>query len=69
MLQLHSCIFCEHLHTFIVIPSVLVTSILQQDFGKGLYPMGYDSKKLNRAECHYNAYDQEVLGIVWVVSK
>ena len=48
---------------------VSVGAILQQDFGKGLQPVCYDSRKLNPTECRYSAYEQELLGIVWAVGK
>ena len=48
---------------------VLVGGILQQDFGRGLQPVCYDSRKLNSAECRYSAYERELLGIVWAVGK
>ena len=48
---------------------VSVGAILQQDFGRGLQPLCYDSRKLNPAECRYSAYERELLGIVWAVGK
>ena len=48
---------------------VSVGAILQQDFGQGLQPVCYDSRKLNPAECRYSAYERELLGIVWAVGK
>ena len=48
---------------------VSVGAILQQNFGKGLQPICYDSRKLNPAECRYSAYERELLGIVWAVGK
>ena len=48
---------------------VSVGAILQQDFGQGLQPICYDSRKLNPAECRYSAYERELLGIVWAVGK
>ena len=48
---------------------VSVRAILQQDFGRGLQPLCYDSRKLNPAECRYSAYERELLGIVWAVGK
>ena len=41
---------------------VSVGAILQQDFGQGLQPICYDSKKLSLAECRYNAYEQGAVG-------
>ena len=48
---------------------VSVGAILQQDFGQGLQPICYDSRKLNPAECRYSAYERELLGIIWAVGK
>ena len=48
---------------------VSVGAILQQDFGQGLQPICYDSRKLNPAKCQYSAYEQELLGIIWAVGK
>ena len=48
---------------------VSVGAILQQDFGQGLQPICYDSRKLNPAECQYSAYERELLGIIWAVGK
>ena len=46
-----------------------MVTILQQNFGKGLQPICYDSRKFNLAKCSYRAYEQELLGIVWAVGK
>ena len=43
---------------------VSVRAILQQDFGQGLQPICYDSRKLNPAECQYSAYN----GSYWASS-
>ena len=43
---------------------VSVGAILEQDFGQGLQPIAYDSKKLNPAETRYSAYERELLGII-----
>ena len=48
---------------------VSVGAILQQDFGSGLQPICYESRKLNPAETRYSAYERELLGIVWAVGK
>ena len=48
---------------------VSVGAILQQNFGKGLQPICYDSRKLNPTKCRYSAYERELLGIVWAVGK
>ena len=34
---------------------ISVGALLQQNFGKGLQPICYDSRKLNPAECHHSA--------------
>ena len=41
--------------------------ILEQDFGNGLQPMAFSSRKLNDAEMRYSAYERELLGIVWAL--
>ena len=41
------------------------TTILEQDFGSGLQPIAFSSRKLNSTEIHYSAYERELLGIVW----
>ena len=48
---------------------VSVGAILQQDFGSGLQPVCYKSRKLNPAETRYKAYGRELLGIIWAVGK
>ena len=48
---------------------VSVGAILQQNFGEGLQPICYESKKLNLAESRYGAYERELLGIIWAVGK
>ena len=48
---------------------VSVGAILQQNFGEGLQPICYESKKLNPAESRYGAYERELLGIIWAVGK
>ena len=48
---------------------VSVGAILQQDFGSGLQPICYESRKLNPAKTRYGAYERELLGIVWAVGK
>ena len=46
---------------------VSVGAILEQDFGQGLQPVAYESRKLNPAETRYSAYERELLGIVWAI--
>ena len=48
---------------------VSVGAILEQDFGQGLQPVAYESRKLNPAETRYSAYERELLGIVWAIGK
>ena len=48
---------------------VSVGAILEQDFGQGLQPVAFDSRKLNPAETRYSAYERELLGIVWAIGK
>ena len=49
--------------------AVSVGGILEQDFGAGLQPVAYESKKLSPAEMRYSAYERELLGIVWAIGK
>ena len=48
---------------------VSVGGILQQNFGQGLQPVAYESRKLNPTKCRYSAYEHKMLGIVWAVGK
>ena len=48
---------------------VSVGGILEQDFGSGLQPVAYESKKLSPAEMRYSAYERELLSIVWAIGK
>ena len=49
--------------------AVSVGGILEQDFGSGLQPVAYESKKLSPTEMRYSAYERELLGIVWAIGK
>ena len=46
-----------------------VGAILEQDFGNGLQPVAFASRKLNDAEMRYSAYERELLGIVWALAQ
>ena len=46
-----------------------VHAILEQDFGNGLQPVAFASRKLNDAEMRYSAYERELLGIVWALAQ
>ena len=48
---------------------VPVGAILEQDFGQGLQPVAFESRKLNPAETCYFVYERELLGIVWAIGK
>ena len=48
---------------------VSVGAILEQDFGHGLQPVAFESRKLSSAEIRYSAYERELLGIVWAIGK
>ena len=41
---------------------VSVGAILEQDFGQGLQPVAFDSRKLNPAETRYSAYETRIIG-------
>ena len=46
-----------------------VGAILEQDFGNGLQPVAFASRKLNGAEMRYSAYERDLLGIVWALAQ
>ena len=46
-----------------------VGAILEQDFGNGLQPVAFASRKLNGAKIRYSAYERELLGIVWALAQ
>ena len=46
-----------------------VGAILEQDFGNGLQPVAFASRKLNGVEMRYSVYNQELLGIVWALAQ
>ena len=48
---------------------VAIGSVLEQDFGSGLQPIAFSSRKLNATEILYSAYERELLGIVWAIGQ
>ena len=48
---------------------VALGAVLEQNFGHGLQPVAYASRKLNKAEINYSAYERELLGIVWALGQ
>ena len=48
---------------------VSVGAILEQNFGQGLQPVAFESRKLNPMESRYSAYEPELLGMVWAIGK
>ena len=46
-----------------------VGAILEQNFGSGLQPIAFASRKLNATEIRYSAYEREMLGIVWALGQ
>ena len=48
---------------------VAVGAILEQDFGSGLQPIVFASRKLNATEIRYSAYEWELLGLVWAIGQ
>ena len=48
---------------------VAIGAILEQDFGSGLQPVAFASRKLNATEIRYSAYERELLGIVWAIGQ
>ena len=46
-----------------------IGAALLQDRGKGLQPIGYESKKLSDAERRYHTIEQECLAVVWGIRK
>ena len=46
-----------------------VGAILEQDFGNGLQPLAFASRKLNDAEMRYSAYEGELLSIVLALAQ
>ena len=48
---------------------VVVGAILEQDFGSGLQPIAFASRKLNSTKIRYSAHGRELLGIVWAICR
>ena len=48
---------------------VVVGAILEQNFGSGLQPIAFASRKLNATEMRYSVYEREMLGIVWALGQ
>ena len=46
-----------------------IGAILEQDFGSGLQPIAFSSRKLNVTEIRDSAYERELLGIVWAIGQ
>ena len=51
------------------VSDVVIGAILEQDFGSGLQPVAFASRKLNATEIRYSAYERELLGIVWAIGQ
>ena len=41
-----------------------IGAVLQQDFGNGLQPIAYESRKLTDVERRFSAYERELLAVV-----
>ena len=48
---------------------VAIGAILEQDFGSGLQPIAFSSRKFNSTEIRYSEYERELLGIVWAIGQ
>ena len=48
---------------------VAIRAILEQDFGSGLQPIAYSSRKLNPTEIRYSVYERELLDIMWAIGQ
>lgn len=46
-----------------------VGAILEPNFGNGLQPVAFASRKLNATEIRFSAYERETLGIVWALGQ
>ncbi|GJP83955.1 hypothetical protein CLOP_g14054 [Closterium sp. NIES-67] len=43
---------------------IAIGAVLMQDFGNGLQPIAYESRKMQSAERNYTVHDKEMLAIV-----
>ena len=48
---------------------VAIGATLEQNFGSGLQPIAFSSRKLNATEIRYSAYERELLGIMWAIGQ
>ena len=48
---------------------IAIGAILEQDFGSGLQPIAFSSRKVNSTKICYAAYERELLSIVWVIGQ
>ena len=48
---------------------VAIGEILEQDFGSGLQPIAFSSRKLNATKIRYSAYETELLRIMWTIGQ
>ena len=49
--------------------SASVGAVIEQDQGRGLQPVAYDSHKLSDTKARYSAYKRELLGVVYAIGK
>ena len=51
------------------VSDVAVGAVLEQNFGYGLQPIAFASRKLNKAEIRYSACERELLGLAWALGQ
>ena len=59
-------------HQFVVMTDasdVAIGAILEQDFGFGLQPIAFLSRKLNPTKIRYSVYERELLRILWAIGQ
>ena len=59
-------------HQFVITTDasdVAIGAILEQDFGLGLQPIAFSSRKLNSTKIRYSADERELLDIVWAIGQ